>query len=277
MGWQPCRPQQTKPGHSLKTLVAGLGHRGHLWQIVGAFGGRHRQGAQLAALDVAQQGGHRRDIDLDQAPDHIGQALRRAFVGHMGEFDARFTLEHFGGQVGHGAVARGGVVQSARLRFGGGHRIGQGLVGRIGRDHQSQRGAADQAEWGQVVDGVVGQFAVQGGVDGEVAGLTDHQVVAIGRGFGDGVDAEVAARARLVVHNEAPLRGRCELVADIAGHNVRAATGRERHDQAYGLGRPALCQAQPGCAGCQDGEGGMAALDRLRHRFVSKFFECSGL
>ena len=51
---------------------------------------------------------------------------------------------------------------------------------------------------------VVGQLGVERRVDREVAGLAQHQRVAVGRRLGRGVHAEVAAGARLVVDDEVP-------------------------------------------------------------------------
>ena len=59
------------------------------------------------------------------ATDHIVDPLSRTFVGNVGEFDVGFALQKFGGQVGHGAVARGSVVDKARLPFGGVDHIAQ--------------------------------------------------------------------------------------------------------------------------------------------------------
>ena len=126
------------------------------------------------------------------------------------------------------------------LGLGGVDRIGQRLVRRVGAGHHHQRRVGEQHDRRQVLLRVVRHLRVQRRVDRQVAGLAEHDRVAVGRRLGDRVDAEVAAGAGLVVDDEGPAGGRGDLLAGLAGNDVGAAAGRERHDDADRLGRPGL-------------------------------------
>jgi hypothetical protein len=66
--------------------------------------------------------------------------------------------------------------------------------------------------------------------------------VAVGRGLGDRVGAEIAARARLVLDHEVLAELVLEVIGDQPHHQVGGRAGAERHDQLDRPGRPALRQ-----------------------------------
>ena len=183
-------------------------------------------------------GGH---VQLHLSADHVGHALRSAFVRDVRELDARRFLEGLGSEVGDGAVAGTRVVDAARIGLRGLHHVGQRLVRRFGARHDHQRRAGDQADRRQVLHRIVGKLGVQRRVDREVAGLPHHQRVAVPRRLGRGIHAEVAAGAGLVVHHEG-VAGVPDLVGELARDDVRAAAGGEGHDQADGPGGPTLSE-----------------------------------
>ncbi len=61
----------------------------------------------------------------------------------------------------------------------------------------------------------------------------------IRRGFGDGVGADIAGGAGLILHREIGAgMPRLQTVREHATDDVRARAGAERHDDAHKLGRP---------------------------------------
>src|SRR5688500_10065467 len=94
---------------------------------------------------------------------------------------------------------------------------------------------------GEIAQRVVARIAVEVRIDHERTLMREGEGVAVGRGFGAGRGADVALRTGAVVddHLLAPLLA--ELGRQNAGQRVRAAAGRERHDEAHGLlGEPVL-------------------------------------
>jgi hypothetical protein len=73
-----------------------------------------------------------------------------------------------------------------------------------------------------------------------VAGGDQHQVVAVGRGPHALLDADDAARAGLVLDDDLGADRRSQLLRHEAADEVRAAAGRERHDDPYRLVRVGL-------------------------------------
>ena len=107
----PAMPNQVTASKPLKPDSATVG----VGQVIDALVRCDRDRAHLAAANVADQGRHRRHVELDLAADQVGRTLSRSLVGHVGELHARDLLELFDGQVGDRAAARACVVDRSGL------------------------------------------------------------------------------------------------------------------------------------------------------------------
>jgi DNA-binding transcriptional LysR family regulator len=141
-------------------------------------------------------------------------------------------------------------VHLARLRLRGGDEVGERLVRRLRRHDEDEGRARDEADRRQVLHRVVRQLRVERRIDREVARLAEDDRVAVGRRLGRLVDAEVAAGAGLVVDDEGPAGLGRDALRHLAGDDVGAAAGRERHEHADRLGGVGLREGEAA------GEGG---------------------
>ena len=92
---------------------------------------------------------------------------------------------------------------------------------------------------------VVRDFSNQG-IDDKAPRPDRKQRIAVGRGLGDEVGTDVAARSRTVLNEERLLPGLRELLGDQTHDDVVRAARGERHDDAHGPGGIVLrMRAQP--------------------------------
>ena len=101
--------------------------------------------------------------------------------------------------------------------------------------HRQSRGPAEPInadDRNQVFERVIRQLRIQRRIDCEVAGLSQHHRVAVGRRLRCKVDTDVAACAGFVIDHDNPLQRLGELVRDYARENIRTASRRKRNDQA---------------------------------------------
>ena len=266
------RHQQAAPGGHVVAGQAGLGHGGHIGQHRAAPGTGHRQGLELAGLDVAHRTGHRRGTQADLVAQDVVEHLRNAPVGHVHQVNAGLGLQQLEGQVGDAAVATGTKVDAARPGLGRRHQARDiaGRKTRVGHDHQ--RPAGHPRHRLEIVQQVEGRVLVQAGVDGMVH-AHHQQGMAVGRRLGHQRRAQIAAGALDVVdhHRLAPQLG--QPGAQLAGHDVGRRAHREGHHDAHRAGRvglrPGRCGGGPGQGGQagQQGQGGDAAGC---HRYISR-------
>ncbi|MPM72283.1 hypothetical protein SDC9_119256 [bioreactor metagenome] len=156
----------------------------------------------------------------------------------MQHVHARQRGEDFAGQVNGGAVAGRGIGQLARRGLCRGHHVGHALdlgLGGVGDQDVGHHG--QHAHGREVLDRVIAELAVQRLVGGHADG-GNHQRVAVGRGLGHEVGADVAARAGAVLDDEGLAQRARGLLAQGAGDGIHGAARREGHDPANGLARP---------------------------------------
>jgi hypothetical protein len=102
---------------------------------------------------------------------------------------------------------------------------------------EQRRRHADLRDRREIAHRVVRHVAVQPRIDG-VGGYRRHQQrVAVGRGLGDLIGADVAARAHAVLHHELLPQEVSHLGAHDARDDVGRTAGGERYDDANRLGR----------------------------------------
>jgi hypothetical protein len=102
-------------------------------------------------------------------------------------------------------------------------------------DHEDERSRGRLRHRNEVLLGVEGHLRVQVRIDGHFRRRSQEERVAVGRGLGHEVRADVAAGAGLVVDDDLLLPQRREALAERAGHHVGGAAGREWHDDPDGL------------------------------------------
>ena len=108
--------------------------------------------------------------------------------------------------------------------------VGQGLDRRVGRHDEDGRHALDMADRGEGGAPVVGRVAVDGRHRDQRVGR-DQQGGAVGRGAGDDVAADHAARAGLVLDDDGGAQHLAQLVGDDARGDVDVPARRiGRHD-----------------------------------------------
>ncbi|MCY1213937.1 hypothetical protein D9M72_257400 [compost metagenome] len=169
---------------------------------------------------------------LHLARDQVRHGQRGAAVGDVGDEHARLRLEGLGGQVHHGAVAAGSVVQFAGMLLGVVDQLAHVLRRQAVRHHQQVGGDRHLADRGEVGLGVVRQAGVDIRPDRMRAGGGDQQRIAIGRSLGGHVRADRAAGAGAVVDHDLLAHAGAHLLRDGACQQVSRAAGREGHDQA---------------------------------------------
>ncbi len=131
----------------------------------------------------------------------------------------------------------GREVELARIRLGVGNELLHG-VGRHRRiDDEHIGDARDEDHRDEVLDVVVRHLRIQARIDRVRADRAHFERVAVGRRLGDEFRADVAARARPIVDDDALAPGFGEVLRDLAGENVGGAARRKRHDEADRLRR----------------------------------------
>ena len=95
---------------------------------------------------------------------------------------------------------------------------------------QQQRRGRDLRDRGEILDHVERHAAVQPFVE-HGGNIHEHQRAAVGRGLGDVIDADRAARAGSVLDHDRLLEPLRKLFGDGPANGVHAAAGRDRHHQ----------------------------------------------
>jgi hypothetical protein len=112
--------------------------------------------------------------------------------------------------------------------------------GRRLRDDERDGAVADPGDRREVALHVEGTLEVHVVHDRLAADRADEQRVAVGRAAGRRFGADHHAGARLVVDHHRLAKARGELLGESARHDVDAAAGRKRHDDARRLRRIGL-------------------------------------
>ncbi|MNS48014.1 hypothetical protein D3C72_805710 [compost metagenome] len=155
------------------------------------------------------------------------------------------------------AVAARTIVQLARILLRVDDQVRQRLdvvlLGEFIVHHQHVRHRRHDRHRREILDRVVRQVGEQPGVDGVRGHRAHDQRVAVGRRLGHQIGADIAARARPVLHDHGLAERTAHLFGQHAGHGVQRAAGRVRHDKADRLGREISGLRQGGRAERQGG------------------------
>ena len=190
-----------------------------------------RKHPQLAALGIFSRRRDRRDGHRDVPAEQIGDRRAGPAVGHVHQLDAGHAGEQLARNMTDRADAGRSVVDLSRVGLG----VSDQLRDRVHRKrgmHDNRRGrVADQPDRCEILAGIETGIGIDPRRDGEGAGITEHQRVAVRRGPGDLRGRNRAPGAAAVVDDELP----AELFAELVGHDPRddagGAAGRERIDQ----------------------------------------------
>ena len=177
----------------------------------------------------------------------IGERRRGAFVRNVYEFHSRHGVEQLAREVRRRAVPRGGEVDLARPcscerdqllhRPRRKRRMNDQHVG-CGRGERDRR---------EILDRIEGHFGEEARVDRERSRRAHQDRVTVGRGLGDDVGADIAARAGPVVDHHLLREAHGESLRDRARDDVGAAARGKGHDEAdrlrgVGIGRRGRAQ-----------------------------------
>ena len=164
--------------------------------------------------------------------NEISERGRHAAIGHVLHVDAGHHLEQLARHMGPGSAASRGHVDLARISFGVGDELGNGL-GRNRWIHHHDTGlAADARDRRDVAKEIVIELIVERRVD-YVWCTDEEERVAVGGRAHDGFGGDIAGGARPVLDDEwlaEPLR---QPLADQAREDVIRATGGKADDQAH--------------------------------------------
>jgi hypothetical protein len=167
----------------------------------------------------------------------VGELRAGAAVGHVQDKGVGHHLQVLEGQVAGAAVAGRAVVQLAGLALGERDELLQVLHRQLGPHHVQAGHLRQQRHRHEGLGRVVGQLVEDVRVDRQRADVAEDDGVLVVRprhlGHGD-----VARAARLVVDEDALAQELGHLGGGGPGHDLAAAAGRERHDQADGLAGP---------------------------------------
>ena len=224
---RPNQLRARKPLRSRPTSVA-VGVSGRSGRLVDQ-GGEH-----LAGLGVGHEGGI--EHHLDAAVEHVAGGIDDGLVGRMLHLDAGGPRQHFAGEMGDRAEARGAEPVFAGVGFRQRHEFGPvPRTQSLGEGDDQDRGREPRD--GDEVVGIVGHLSC-GGRDRHDRGRRQEQRVAVGRCRRDHLRADAARGAGLVLHDDL-LTERCAHLLGIeAGHLIGRAAGPVGHDQADRLGGP---------------------------------------
>jgi hypothetical protein len=268
VGRQARGAEQAEPRARL-VARQGLGNGRHVGERGQPPGGGDAQRLELAGLDVGLDVAHRREHQLHLARQQVLHGGRGALVGDVDDVHARLHLEGLARHVQRRAHRADGEVQLPRLGLGQRDELAHVLHRQARAGHQDRRRGGHAGERGEVLHRVEGQRGVQRGVDG-VAGEAQQQRVAVGRGLGDRVGGDVAARAGLVLDDDGAAQRGTHADGQRARQRVgRAAGGRADEDT---HGRVADLRAGTGGKGQCGQCGGRDEDVTAFHRKVSLYF-----
>ena len=126
-----------------------------------------------------------------------------------------------------GADAGRGIIELAGIGFAVGDEVGVGFEAKLRRNDQDLRRRTDTRDRHQILEDVVGQRLLQRRIDDDRR-IHQHDVVAVGVGMSDEVDADNAARARAIIGDDR--------LAEILAHLLRELAAGEIDDAARSIG-----------------------------------------
>ena len=152
-------------------------------------------------------------------PHHIGDGCAAALVGNVRELGGRRHVDHFNGEVGAGAVARGCHAEPAGLGLVLRQHIGERFQ-RAGRGCDQDVREGGQIDHGQQLLLCVAQLGVELGCDGVHRNVCQQQGVAVSRRLGNQFGTQGAACTGFVFNDKRLACGFAQFLAQGARQNV---------------------------------------------------------
>ena len=235
----PAGAEQAVPHRHLVARQAGFAHGRNIRRKRGARLARHRDGLELAGLDVRHGGRGGSEHGVGPAPQHVGNAFRRAFVEHGRDLDVGLFAKHLDREMVGGSRAGRGEVQFTRMAL----RIGDQLLQirhRQRRRHRQDEGTrGDHRDRRKILDHVERQFLEQAHVHRVRVGGQQQRVAVFRRARGR-LRRDVGRRARPVFDDERFAQSRAQAVADQPCRQVGEGAGRHADDDLHRLARIGL-------------------------------------
>ena len=257
------RREDAEPRRRLEARKTGFRNRRHVRQRGRTRERRDGERAHLARLDLRQRRRQVVEHQLHLPAKEILQGRSAALVRDVGHLHAGHHLEELAGQVDRRSVARRCEVELAGICLRIGDELGHRVRGHRRIDDQHVRNARDEDHRREILHVVVRHLGVEAGVDRVRADRSHLERVAVGRGMGDELRADVAARTGSVVDDDLLAPGLGQLLRDVARQDVGRATGRKRDDDADRFHRVRLGGGPRGDEreGCAEGK----AAEQGRH------------
>ena len=196
------RRYEAVPGGRFEARKPRLVHGRNVRQDRGALERRHRERAELTVLEKAHHARGGGEHHLVVARHDVLERRRRALIGHMHDVDMRRGLEQFAGEMRREPIARGGVVELARIGLGEIDQFLQRMRRHAEIDHEHVRLRADQADRVEILLGIEADLFVEAAIGGQDGIVAQQDGVAIGRRMGHDLARDIAAGARPIVDHE---------------------------------------------------------------------------
>ena len=162
--------------------------------------------------------------DLHLSTSQVGDGLGGIGVGHVRHLQRGLEGEERPGQVDRGSDAGRCVVELAGAGFDIVDKLDDGFRRQRGGDAEEQRLARHACHRSEVGERVVGELAVEAGID-RVLRDPEQQGVAIGRGARDRVRSRHPARSRPVLDDDVLAKNAGQLRHGLARGYVGARSG----------------------------------------------------
>ena len=192
--------------------------------------------------------------DVDFVRQQRRHARPRALVRHMHDANAGCEIEQLARHVDAGAIAAGSKVQLARLAFRQRHQFLHRFdrQRRMRDQHIGRR--SNQRHMRKVPHRVIRHGLHQIGHDGQWAGETEQERVAIGRGLSHDVGADQSGGAGAIINDDLPAEQFGQRRRHHACNDIIRSARRRRRDHAdrtlrigRGLYRRGQTQQHKGC------------------------------
>ena len=179
---------------------------------------------------------------IDASRDQVLVDRLRPFVWNVRQGDAAELPEQRRRDVLPRAIAGGCIRELAGIVPRVGHDLLECRLRQIVPRHERVAEAGGEAERGEIGFRVVRQAAVKTGRKNQIRRSAEQQCVAIGLRFSDEIGADDGAAARAILDDDRLAEERRQRLGERARHEVEAATGRLRHDDAQRFRRIGLCR-----------------------------------
>jgi hypothetical protein len=231
-----ARKQQARPRIGYDVFIAELHEGRDTRQQLRALVAAHCQRAQPSAVQKLLNGRNPGEGHLHLACKEIGHCGAGSLIRNVQDVDACTFLQKLHRQVVDGSLARGRIVERARLRLGERYELPD-VFRRQRRMHdEDQRRHGHQRHRGEVLDRIIGEVARQVGGDRARPRIALQNRVSVRRCARDDFGGERAARAAAIIHDHLVAEALRQLLRDDAPDDVVGAAHREWNQKADGLG-----------------------------------------